>query len=100
VGLEHAQEFPKDTEAVGNVTHGVIGIDGVKGGVRKRELGGRIVQKKGNAGLQRFGKRQGVGALDALRIDIETSYSAADGFGEVQRAASVHSQFRERRSFL
>ncbi len=50
-GLENAEEFAKDSEAIRNMTHGVIGIDGVKSGVGEGEMGGRVVKEEGDAGL-------------------------------------------------
>src|SRR6266850_4578927 len=75
-GLEHAKEIAKDSEAPGNVTHGVIGIDGVEGGGEERELGGCVVQTEGDERLQGFGVRQGGGGLDALGIDVGSGASA------------------------
>jgi len=67
--LENAEKFAKNGETIGNMTHGVIGIDGVKGGVGEREMGGRVVEEEGDARLQRFRMCQGGGALDAFGID-------------------------------
>jgi len=86
--LENAEKFAKSGETIGNVAHGVVRIDGVKGGVGEREMRGRVVKEEGDAGLQRFRMRQGDSAPDALEIDVKRGYAAAGGFGEVQGAAS------------
>src|SRR5437879_2333954 len=86
--LENAEKFAKNGETIGNMTQGVIGIDGVKGGVAEREMRGRVVKEEGDAGLQRFRMRQRHSALDAFGIDVKRGYAAAGVFGEVEGTAS------------
>ena len=87
-GFENAEEFAEDGEAIGDVAHGVIGIDSVEGGIGEREMRGGVVKEESDAELHRFRLRESGGALDAFGIYVQGGDAAAGGFGEVEGAAS------------